>query len=214
MSKESLLYVFIPKQTKLVENIKVRLINNDCQLGDLEKKQIPPQIPPSSMAEMIACTGREDCLVFECLVKGMEKQEEVNLQIMYDFVKKNAKQMEKVSKFEIVTSICTMSRSKDKNDQCVNGNKNIQQTTTSFEYIRKTTLDLLIGSWQLLVGVISGIIVFLLIFIVFWKCELFNKVRFYDQQTQKLLDNREKQGMEEEDEEVKEMVEVDEEVVE
>ena len=86
-----------------------------------------------------------------------------------------------------------------------------QDATTSFEYIRKTTLDLLIGSWQLLAGIISGIIVFILIFIIFWKCELFKKVRFYDQQKQRLL--RESQEMEDQNEEDKKMVEVDGEVV-
>jgi len=119
--------------------------------------------------------------------------------------------MEKVSKFEIVTSICTMSHNEEKDARCVDGIKAPLRTTTSFEYIRKTTLDLLIGSWQLLAGVISGIIVFILIFIIFWKCELFKKVRFYDQQRQKLL--KESQEMEDQNEEDKKMVEVDGEVV-
>ena len=212
MSKESLLYVFIPQKPELIENIKVSLMNTDCKIGDLAKNQIPPQVPPSSLAEMIVCKNRGDCLVYECKVKKeMEKIEKGNLLINYDFNKKNAKKMEKVSKFEIVTSICTMSHNEKKNARCVDGNKQIVRTTTSFEYIRKTTLDLLIGSWQLLAGVISGIIVFILIFIIFWKCELFKKVRFYDQQKQKLL--RESQEMEDQDEEDKKMVEVDGEVV-
>jgi len=212
MSKESLLYAFIPFKPELIENIKVSLMNTECKPGDLAKNQIPPQVPSNSMAEMIVCKNRGDCHVYECKVKKeMEKIEKGNLLINYDFNKKNAKKMEKVSKFEIVTSICTMSHNDKKDARCVDGNKKPLRTTTSFEYIRKTTLDLLIGSWQLLAGIISGIIVFILIFIIFWKCELFKKVRFYDQQRQKLL--KESQEMEDQNEEDRKMVEVDGEVV-
>ena len=60
----------------------------------------------------------------------------------------------------------------------------------------------------MLFGVTSGIIAFLLIFTIFWKCELFKKVRFYDQQKQKLIENREKQETEEKEEDVKKLVDV------
>ena len=95
------------------------------------------------------------------------------------------------------------------NDQCVNENKEPLQTTTSFEYIRKTPLDLLIGSWQLVAGIILGLIVFILIFIIFWKCELFKKVRFYDEQNKKLIENRKSRVMENLEEKDKNEVEVD-----
>ena len=161
---------------------------------DKSKNQIPPEPPSSSDtgAEMIVCQTRGDCHVFECdLPKGMEKEERASLNVQFDFVKKNAKQMEKVSKFEIVTSICTMSHKEGKDDRCVNRNKKVLRTTTSFEYIRKTTLDLLIASWQLLVGGIAGLIVFLIVFVIFYKCELFKKVRFYKNMddTNDLLDD-------------------------
>jgi len=194
MSKESKLYAFVPGASDLIENIKVSFSNNECSRGDLAKNQIPPQPPASSGAEMIVCQNRGDCHVYECnLPKAMEKQSRANLQVKFDFVKKSAKQMEKVSKFEIVTSICTMSHKEGKEDRCVSGNKEVLRTTTSFEYIRKTTLDLLINSWQMVLGGVAGLIVFFLVFVIFWKCELFKKVRIYKnmEDTNELMEEEE-----------------------
>jgi len=200
MSKESKLYAFIPADSNLLENIKVTFTNTECTLGDQGKNQIPP--PESKAAaetEMLTCRTRGDCKVFECdLPKEMEKQARATLKIEFDFVKKNAKLMEKVSRFQIETSVCTMSHKGNKNDRCVEKG-NVLRTTTSFEYIRKTTLDLLISSWQLVVGGVAALIVFFLVFVIFYKCELFNKVRFYKnmEDTNELIDenNEENKAM-------------------
>ena len=89
--------------------------------------------------------------------------------------------------WKIVNSICTMSHNQGTKDRC---ETNYLRTTTSFEYIRATTLDLLIASWQLVVGGIAALIVFLIVFIIFYKCELFTRVRFYKnmEDTNELID--------------------------
>jgi len=207
MSKESTLYAFIPSKTELIDNVIISFNNTDCKLVE---DQLPPALSSSSLAVRIVWSNRADCHVYGCVVKeALQKNYKVNLQIRYDFVKKNAKKIEKISKFEIVTSICTMSHKEGGNDQCVNENKEILKTTTSFEYIKKTPLELLIGSWQFVAGIVLGLIVFILIFIIFWKCELFKKVRFYDEQNKKLIENRKSRVMENLDEEDKNEVEVD-----
>jgi len=181
MSKESKLYTFIPTYSDLVANPQVEFIGQKCVKGDLSKNQKVPDPPRTSAAngEVIVCHNRGDCDVYECnLPKAMEKREKLNLRIKYDFMKKHAKKMEKVTRFQIVTSICTMNHKQGKNDRCVDNGKTLK-TTTSFEYIKETILSALIDSWQLIVGGIAGLIVFLIIFVIFYKCQLFNKVRFY-----------------------------------
>jgi len=183
MSRESKLYAFIPGESALVQNVNVTFLKQPCKLGDLSKNQVPPQPPRYSSSgggELIYCKNRGDCHVYECdLPKEMEKNQRANVKIHFDFVKVKAKEFKDISKFEIITSICTMNHKDRKGDRCVSGNKKVLKTSTSFEYIRKNTLDLLISSWQYITGAIAGLIVFFIVFVLFYKCNIFSKVRFY-----------------------------------
>merc|ERR1711915_961868 len=103
MSKESKLYTFIPTYSDLVANPQVEFIGQKCVKGDLSKNQKVPDPPRTSAAngEVIVCHNRGDCDVYECnLPKAMEKREKLNLRIKYDFMKKHAKKMEKVTRFQ------------------------------------------------------------------------------------------------------------------
>ena len=54
---------------------------------------------------------------------------------------------------------------------------NVVHSVKNVEFIRKSTLDLLLSNWQLLAAIVAGIIVFITIFVIFYKCKLFDKVR-------------------------------------
>eukprot|EP00092_Neocalanus_flemingeri_P029458 GFUD01031988.1.p1 GENE.GFUD01031988.1~~GFUD01031988.1.p1 ORF type:complete len:997 (+),score=213.69 GFUD01031988.1:96-3086(+) len=194
MSKESKLFAFIPVDSKLIENINVTYANTDCKQRDRRDDQIQPPQATSNLetdTKLLVCQAGGLCDIFECdLHKGMKKEERTTLQVQFDFLKKNAKLMGNVLKFKIVTSICTMSHNED--EFCVNQGQIVLQTTTSFEYIRKTTLDSLIESWQWLVGGVSALVVFLIVFAIFYKFDIFKKVRFYDELMEKDIAKKQK----------------------
>ena len=54
---------------------------------------------------------------------------------------------------------------------------NVVTTKTNFVYAPETTLDALVASWQLIVGIVTGAVVFIIILVVACKCNLFNRVR-------------------------------------
>ena len=56
---------------------------------------------------------------------------------------------------------------------------NVVTTKTNFVYVPETTLDALVASWQLIVGIVTGAVVFIIILVVACKCNLFNRVRVY-----------------------------------
>ena len=63
----------------------------------------------------------------------------------------------------------------------------IVPTVTDIEYIRQTTLAKLLTNWQLLASIAAGIVVFLIIFAIFYKCDLFNRVRVNKDELDQLM---------------------------
>ena len=74
---------------------------------------------------------------------------------------------------------------------------NVVTTKTNFVYVPETTLDALVASWQLIVGIVTGAVVFIIILVVACKCNLFNRVRVYKQDEEpKMVENSESGEME------------------
>ena len=65
---------------------------------------------------------------------------------------------------------------------CSESPENIIQTITKFEYDRGTLLDSIVSKWQYIVGAAVALIVIIIIFIIFYKCNIFRRVRVYDEQ--------------------------------
>ena len=61
---------------------------------------------------------------------------------------------------------------------CVQNRENVLQTITKFEYDRGTFLDAIVSKWQYIVGAAAALVVIIIIFIIFYKCGIFQKVRF------------------------------------
>ena len=64
---------------------------------------------------------------------------------------------------------------------------NVVTTKTNFVYVPETTLDALVASWQLIVGIVTGAVVFIIILVVACKCNLFNRVRVYKQDEEPMM---------------------------
>ena len=71
---------------------------------------------------------------------------------------------------------------------------NVVTTKTNFVYVPETTLDALVASWQLIVGIVTGAVVFIIILVVACKCNLFNRVRVYKGEEEQKLTGGEGDG--------------------
>ena len=53
------------------------------------------------------------------------------------------------------------------------------QNQIKYVYYAKRIVDAIIDYWQYLLGAVISLIVIFLTFAIFWRCNLFSKVRFY-----------------------------------
>ena len=65
---------------------------------------------------------------------------------------------------------------------CTDSRDNVVFTVTKFEFDRGTLLDSIISKWQWIVGAAVALVVIIIIFIIFYKCNIFKRVRVYDEQ--------------------------------
>ena len=75
---------------------------------------------------------------------------------------------------------------------CVQSPENLLQTITKFQYDRGTFIDAIISQWIYVIGGAVAIVVLIIMFIIFYKCNFFQTVRFYKKQ----LEDAKRQNLE------------------
>lgn len=182
ISTPTRVYIYLPRHD-LIQKGKVTFANEDCPQGDTERKiQRPPVLRSSSDEdiESVACTRRGDCLVYQCPVPQLQKFDSKKLRVSFEFNTSLAEQ-ESVARFEVATSICVLKGGDDDDDDdeiiCV-GTGETLTTRTVFRYFQQSPLDVLIDYWQVVVAVGAALIVFIIVLILAWYFDLFQRVRF------------------------------------
>ena len=103
----------------------------------------------------------------------------MQVSLSYSFNKTQAlvNQDEDINKYTVTVSVCGMTSAST--GSCVedDNQNNVIHSITHIDYVRQSTLELLMTKWQWFVAIAAGIIVFIIIFVIFKKCDLFNAVR-------------------------------------
>ena len=172
VSTSTPLYVFIPNHP-LVKNTKVEFDLLDCSEGAMERPPIFSGSPSEEETLTMACTPKQDCLVYQCQVPQIYRSHRKKLTVSYQFDARQAAE-EEVTRFEVVTSVCVL---QSETSEC-------EVTSSVFEYT-KSPLDILIDYWKLLVAVGATIIVFIAVLLLAWRFDLFQKVRFVKNKQEK-----------------------------
>ena len=140
----------------------------------LERPPIFSGSPSEEETLTMACTPKQDCLVYQCQVPQMYRSHRKKLTVSYQFDAMLAAE-EEVTRFEVATSVCVRVLQSEISE-CVDFGK-LLNTSLVFKY-NKSTLEILIDYWKLLVAVGATIIVFISVLLLAWKFDLFQKVRF------------------------------------
>ena len=184
------IYVFLPRDP-LVRGSRVTLASRSCPEGDRENLQRPPV---TSSFNSLSCRLRGDCLVYHCIIEeSLQRLETERMEVSFEFDKSLASQRSEV-KWRVVTSVCVLSRDQSDQNDIVCQDDPTHRTlsiATEVQFYPQSPLDVLIGYWQLLVGVGSSILVFLIVLLLAWKFDLFQRVRIVKKESKmENTDNR------------------------
>ena len=171
-------FVFLA-QDPLVENTEVTLDNLQCSTGNVHHVERLP--PTTSQPGDITCVLPGSCLLYHCRVgSSLQRLEEKVVTLSFDFNMKKAEQRNQQTKFVVRTSLCVLKRDQFQPNHIVceaDPTNSTITTTTVFQYFQQSPLDVLIDSWQIVVGAGAALIVFIIVLLLAWKFDLFHRAR-------------------------------------
>ena len=174
------LFVFIPNDP-LVKNEIVKVDEQICN-----SQKIPP--PPAGGSQTnpetayLRCKTSTNCKIYSCNVAEKtdpKDDHKKKIIIKYTLDKREAETRSRTN-FEIETSICTLDHKTAESECGSKGNLAKVKTILKVSTPASTVLAHIVDNWQIAVGGLIGIIVIVLMSLIFWKCNLHQKVRVYD----------------------------------
>ena len=175
------LFVFIPSDP-LVKN---EIVKVDEQICKSQKIQPPPaggRQPNPEETEYLRCKTSTNCKIYSCNVAEKtdpKDDHKKKIIIKYTLDKREAETRSKTN-FDIETSICTLDHKTAESECGSKGNLAKVRTILKVSTPVSTVLAQIVNNWQIAVGGLIGIIVVILMSLIFWKCNLHQKVRVYD----------------------------------
>merc|ERR1719264_1278940 len=119
------------------------------------------------------------CQVFQCSIPGEMASKESNIGSVKLMFNKTAvvKDKEGRTVFSVKAIVCA--------DTSDDGTKTIVcnqegKSTVQFDYYPLSISGVIVDNWELVGGAIIGIIVIIITFLIFWRCNCFQKVRIYN----------------------------------
>jgi len=141
--------------------------------GDSGDDDVSLSCYPSSQA-----TGT-GCQVFQCSIPGEMAAKESNVGSVHMMFNKTAVVNDKEGRtvFSVKAIVCA--------DTSDDGTKTIVcnqegKSTVQFDYYPLSISGVIVDNWELVGGAIIGIIVIIITFLIFWRCNCFQKVRIYN----------------------------------
>jgi len=123
-----------------------------------------------------------ECQVFECATKGslqeMPAKRTVNAEIKMSF-NKTAVENDKEGRTVFSVSPIVCGQTSEDGVTKIACDK-YGKGTVEFDYYPLDLGAIILNNWELVGGAVIGIIVIIITFIIFWKCNCFQKVRYYD----------------------------------
>jgi len=123
-----------------------------------------------------------ECQVFECSTKGslqeMPAKRTVNAEIKMSF-NKTAVENDKEGRTVFSVSPIVCGQTSEDGVTKIACDK-YGKGTVEFDYYPLDLGAIILNNWELVGGAVIGIIVIIITFIIFWKCNCFQKVRYYD----------------------------------
>ena len=172
-------FVFIPRDP-LVEKTEVTIDSQQCSVGAAQHVERLPA-GRSEAAGDISCQLGGSCLLYHCrLDSSLQRSERKVVKVSFAFNMKKAEQRSQQTKFLVRTSLCVLKRGQFQLNHIVckaEPTNTTITTTTVFQYFQQSPLDVLIDSWQIVVGVGASVIVFIIALLLAWRFDLFHRAR-------------------------------------